>query len=154
MLQWWFWYGMKAVQVSFTAASILSPPYSPIFLSKLITRTRNCLPRDFERRKLLMIWKKVPQPAIWRISPRCCTSRRCSTSTRSSTSRRCEQHYQRGGNYHPIIPFNKYGKTWIWTWEWIVGLLGWGLNKHVGLPRESMASRFCVKYTFSVSDSA
>ena len=98
----------KLCRVVFTAASILSPPSSPIFLSKLITRTRNCLPRDFERRKLLMIWKKVPQPAIWKISPRCCTSRRCSTSTRSSTSRRCEQHCQRGGDYHPIIPVNKW----------------------------------------------
>ena len=48
----------KLCRVVFTAASILSPPCSPIFLSKLITRTRNCLPRDFERRKLLMIWKK------------------------------------------------------------------------------------------------
>ena len=48
----------KLCRVVFTAASILSPPSSPIFLSKLITRTRNCLPRDFERRKLLMIWKK------------------------------------------------------------------------------------------------
>ena len=49
--------GMEAVQVSFTAASILSPPRGPIFLSKLITRTRNCLPWDFERRKLLRIRK-------------------------------------------------------------------------------------------------
>ena len=28
------------------------------------------------------------------------------------------------------------GKTWIWTWEWIVGLLGWGLNKQVGLATD------------------
>ena len=47
----------KLCRVVFTAASILSHLCGPIFLSKLITRTRNCLTWDFERRKLSRIWK-------------------------------------------------------------------------------------------------